>query len=90
MAEAGAKIEQTEGNNYEDTESVISTALETVNMFDGTIVVLWENNRETAPLTGFAGIDYLAYGVLIAILASATLAMVKKHKKYYEEYDASV
>ena len=90
MAEAGAKIEQTEGNNYEDTESVISTALETVNMFDGTIVVLWENNRETAPLTGFAGIDYLAYGVLIAILASATLAMVKKHKKYCEEYDASV
>ena len=89
MAEAGARILQPEGDKYEDTGSALSTALETVDMFDGTVVVLWKNNRETAPLTGFAGINYLVYGSLIAILTSITIAVLRRHKRYCEENDAS-
>ncbi len=84
MADKGAKIVMPEGSNGEEAAKALSTALETVDMFDGTVTVLWENNRDLATLTAvrtFTGIRVLALTIVLA----GTAALLARRKRSREE-----
>ena len=50
-AQGGAVIAQTSGNSGGETDKELATALETVDLFDGTVTAAFENSRDTATLT---------------------------------------
>ena len=84
MADKGARIGKLEGSNGEDAAKALSTALETVDMFDGTVVVLWENNRDLATLTAVR--SYLGiWAFALALVLTVTAALIIKSKRYREE-----
>ena len=84
MADKGAKILQTSGNNAEDISKELSTAFETVDLLDGTVVVLWENNRDLATITAVQ--SYFGIWAFAMVLVLAGLVMlIKKHNRYREE-----
>ena len=84
MADKGARIVKLEGSNGEDAAKALSTALETVDMFDGTVVVLWENNRDLATLTAVR--SYLGiWAFALALVLTVTAALIIKSKRYREE-----
>ena len=85
MAEKGARIAQVSGNNGGDVTKDLSTALETVDLPDGTVVIAWENNKDLATLTGVAGLDYTVYAAVLLTLSSIVLAIVRRRRKYKEE-----
>lgn len=83
MADKGAKILNASGSN-EDASKGLSTAFETVDLLDGTVVVLWENNRDLATITAvqsYFGIWALA---MVPVLAGLMM-LIKKHNRYREE-----
>lgn len=82
MEKKGAKIVKAAGSNEEETEKALATALETVDLCDGTVVVIWENNRELAVLTGITGADYMVYAVSLAVLLTAAFAIIRRRRKY--------
>ena len=55
MEDKGAKIVKAEDSNGADAGKTLATALETVDQFDGTVVILWENNRDLATHTPVYG-----------------------------------
>ena len=84
MADKGAKIVMAEGSNGEDAAKALTTALETVNMFDGTVVVLWENNRDLATITAVQ--TYLGiWACALAILLAGTVTLAFRRKRAVEE-----
>ena len=85
MADKGAEIVQASGSNAEDVSKDLSTALETVDLFDGTVVIAWENNRDLAALTGIAGPDYKVYAAALAAFAVIALALAGRRREYTEE-----
>ena len=83
MADKGAKITQASGNG-EDAAKELSTAFETVDLLDGTVVVLWENNRDLATITAVQ--SYFGIWAFAMVLVLAGLVMlIKKHNRYREE-----
>ena len=66
-------------------KKALATAMETVDLSDGTVVVLWENNRELAALTGVAGLDYQVYAVSLALILLAAFAIIRRHRKYADD-----
>ncbi len=86
MAEKGAKIVMESGSNGEDAAKELSTALETVDLFDGTVVVVWENNRDLATLTAVQ--SYLGIWALATVLVLAgTAILLIRHTKYRHEQE---
>ena len=84
MADKGAKIVLTSASNGEDVAAELSTALETVDIFDGTVVIVWENNRDLATLTGVQ--SYLGIRACAMVLVLAGMAaLLIKHTKYKED-----
>jgi hypothetical protein len=84
MTDKGAKIIKAEGNNSAEAAKALSTALETVDMFDGTVVVLWENNRDLATLTAVR--SYLgAWACALVITIGGAIVLISKKKKYEGE-----
>lgn len=84
MADKGAKIVLASGSNDEEAAKALSTALETVDLFDGTVVVLWENNRDLATITAVQSYIGIWACALIPVLAGLAL-LIKKHNQYIEE-----
>lgn len=84
MADKGAKIIRVKGSNSDDAAKALSTALESVDMFDGTIVVLWENNRDLATLTAVQSYIGIWLCAMIPVLAGLIL-LIKRQSKYREE-----
>lgn len=76
MAEKGAKIVKAEDSNGSEEAKALATATETVDLFDGTVVILFENNRDLAAITGYAGIDYRVYAAVLAVLMAGTAFIV--------------
>lgn len=74
----GAKITVREGSNSEEASKELSTAEETVDLSDGTIVVLWENNRDLATLTGVSVPDYSVYAAVLVLLVLASVLIIRK------------
>ena len=84
MADKGAKITKAGDSNGADADKALSTAVETVDMFDGTVVILWENNRDLATLTGigtYTGIWAAALAIVLACLAG----LLTGRRHYAEE-----
>lgn len=83
MADKGANIIRDHGSS-EDASTSLSTDFETVDLLDGTVVVLWENNRDLATITAvqsYSGIWMAALAIAIAGL----MMLIKKHTRYREE-----
>lgn len=82
MEGKGAKVTVKEASNGAEAAKMLSTAKETVDLFDGTIVVLWENNRDLATLTGlptYTGI--WAAGLAIALAGAIVLIARRKSER---------
>jgi len=83
MAKKGAKIVQVEGTNKEDAAKALATALETVDLFDGTVVVFWQNNRDLATTTGIVthtGIWFATFAGLMAALGFVIYGFIKRKR----------
>ena len=81
MENKGAKIAKASGSNSADTSKDLATALETVDLLDGTIVVKWENSRhiitpETGDMSGLA-----VYSGLTAIAATALVVFAAGRRR---------
>ncbi len=83
MAKKGAKIVNASGSNAEDAAKELATAVETVDLLDGTVVVLWKNNRDLATVTAVR--SYIGIWAFGAALTLAGLAvMIVKMMKHTE------
>ena len=86
MADKGAKIVLPSGSNGNDAAKPLSTELETVDQFDGTVVILWENNRDLATVTAVQSYSGIwACGTAMAF--AGLLMLILKRKKYREEQE---
>jgi len=84
MAKKGAKIVTKEANNGAEAAKILATAKETVDLFDGTIVVLWENNRDIATLTGVQ--TYLGiWAAALALVLAGIVTILARRRKYSAE-----
>lgn len=86
MADKGAKIIRAEGSNGSEASKELSTAVEKVDLFDGTVVILWENNRDLATLTGIQSYLGIWASALALVLAGAGGLLMRK-RKYDAEND---
>ena len=80
MEKKGAKIVTKEANNGAEAAKILATAKETVDLFDGTIVVLWENNRDIATLTGVQTYLGIWAGALALVLFGIATILVRRRK----------
>ena len=78
MDDDSAKIKVREADNAGEAEKILATAEETIDIADGTLVVLWENNKDMATLTGGAGPDYPVYAAVLALLVIASVMIIRK------------
>lgn len=81
MADKGAKIIRAEDSNGADAGRILATAVETVDMFDGTVVILWENNRDLATLTGMTTYTGIQAGAF-ALVTAGLVWMLIRRKRY--------
>ena len=70
-------------NRGSNTE--LSTKEEFVDRYDGTVTVIFQNNRDLATVTGVPGLDYMVYAACLAALISVALIVVRKRRIYAEE-----
>lgn len=70
-------------NNTSDT--LLATSTETIDRYDGTIVIKYTNNRDLATITGIAGLDYMVYIVALAMMALAAAAIIRRRRRYEKE-----
>ena len=73
------------GKANTDSNQELSTELEFVDRFDGTVTIIYRNNRDLATLTGIAGLDYMVYAAALAILSAFALLIVRRRREYAEE-----
>lgn len=93
MADKGAKITQPEGTGKEDDEDPLATAIETVDLFDGTVIVFWENNLEIATLTAvqsYTGIWAIALALALAVPAVLTALIMAGRRRECDEGDEMI
>ena len=75
------------GKANSDAGAELSTEVEYVDRYDGTVVITYENNRDIATLTGIAGIDYMVYAAVLAVLAAGAAFIIRRRREYAEEDD---
>lgn len=68
-----------------DADQELSTKVEYVDRYDGTVTIIFQNNRDIATLTGIAGIDYVLYAAALGILGMAAMLIVRRRREYAEE-----
>lgn len=73
------------GKANADAGAELSTEVEYVDRYDGTVVITFENNRDIATLTGIAGLDYMVYAAVLAVLAAGTAFIIRRRREYAEE-----
>lgn len=73
------------GKANEDADMALSTAIEFIDRFDGTVTIIYRNNRDIATLTGIAGIDCAVYAAAFAALMALVLIIIRRHREYAEE-----
>ena len=80
MEKKGSKIVMKEANNGAEAAKILATAKETVDLFDGTIVVIWENNRDLATLTGVQTYLSIWAAALAVVLAGAAVILARRRR----------
>ena len=78
------------GKANTDAGAELSTEVEYIDRYDGTVIITYQNNRDIATLTGIAGFDYVVYAAVLAFLAAGLSLIVRKRREYAEEDDALV
>lgn len=78
------------GKANDDAGMELSTETEYVDRYDGTVIITFRNNRDIATLTGIAGIDYMVYAAVFAILTAGTALIFRRRREYAEEDDSLV
>ena len=78
------------GKANADAGADLPTEVEYVDRYDGTVIITFRNNRDIATLTGIAGIDYMVYAAVLAVLASGIALIVRRRREYAEEDAALV
>ena len=68
-----------------DAGIALSTETEFVDRFDGTVTIIYRNNRDIATLTGIAGLDYAVYAAAVAALSAMALFIIRRRREYAEE-----
>lgn len=68
-----------------DANTELSTEVEFVDRYDGTVVITYQNNRDLATLTGIAGLDYMVYAAALAVLSLISFAVIRRRREYAEE-----
>ena len=82
MKDKGARIVHPEGSNAKEPERSLSTAIEQVDLFDGTVIVSWENHREkAAPETGDRSSLILLSGMACAAAAALAALIAARRRK---------
>lgn len=86
-AESGNKaiIQKAADKTTNASNKSLATAREYVDRYDGTVTVLFENNRDLATVTGIAGLDYMLYAAFALVLILATAGIIRRRKLYAEE-----
>lgn len=75
------------GDANADANEDLSTKLEFVDRYDGTVIIIFRNNRDIATLTGVAGLDYMVYAASAVILSAIALAVIRRRREYAEVED---
>ena len=73
------------GKANADANAALATEVEFVDRYDGTVVITFENNRDLATLTGIAGLDYMVYAAVLAVLSAVAYVIVRRRREYAEE-----
>ena len=73
------------GKANADAGTALSTETEFVDRFDGTVTIVYRNNRDIATLTGIAGLDYAVYAAAVAALSAMALFIIRRRREYAEE-----
>lgn len=83
MADKGAKIVRAEDSSGARAAEALATETETADLFDGTVVIMWENNRDLASITGmktYLGIWEAAF-VTVLLGTGGLLIRIRKKQK---------
>lgn len=78
------------GRANTDSDTELSTETEFVDRYDGTVTIIFRNNRDIATLTGVAGLDLMVYAAAIAVLAAGASLIIRRRREYAEEDDILV
>ena len=73
------------GKANTDSNMPLATEVEFVDRFDGTVTIIYRNNRDLATLTGIAGLDYMVYAAALAVLSGLAIVIVRRRREYADE-----
>ena len=73
-----------------DSNTELATKVEFVDRYDGTVTIIFQNDRDLATLTGIAGLDYMVYAAALAVLTVSVMFIVRRRREYAEEDDILV
>ena len=82
---AGGTSAEFRGKANTDANTPLSTEVEFVDRYDGTVTIVYRNNRDLATLTGIAGLDYMVYAAALAVLSALAFVIVRRRREYAEE-----
>lgn len=75
------------GKANTDANKELSTETEFVDRYDGTVTIIFRNNRDLATITGIAGLDYMVYAAVITVIAVMAFTIIRRRREYAEEAD---
>jgi hypothetical protein len=79
MGGKGAVVTKASGSNKAKAAKDLSTAFETVDLFDGTVVVAWENSRDLATVTAVqSDFGIWACAMAVVIMGIVMLLIIKR------------
>ena len=81
----GGKDAEHLGTANTEPDMELSTKVEYVDRYDGTVTIIFQNNRDIATLTGVPGIDYMVYAASLAALGFAAMLIVRRRREYAGE-----
>lgn len=71
--------------NATNSNQTLATDVEFVDRYDGTVVIIYQNNRDLATVTGVVGLDYMVYAVILLLLMGSAYAIIKRRREYADE-----
>ena len=67
------------------SDQQLATKVEFVDRYDGTVTVIFQNNRDLATVTGVPGLDYMVYAVTLAVLGVMVFITAARRRSYENE-----
>lgn len=80
--DAAAVITKAADKTITASNTALATGIEFVDRTDGTVVVLYENNRDLATITGIPALDYMVYALIALILGLAAYGIIRRRRAY--------